>query len=93
MDIAPLMTFGILIVLYGVSIYYLMPLSLLSGNFNLILIIFFSILMGMVLGLTMLAYNLQNVTQIGLTYVFFWWEKSYMRQLILKNLVAHTQRN
>jgi len=61
MDIAPLITFGTLTVLYGVSIYYLMPLSLLSGNYGLILIIFFSILMGMVLGLTMLAYNLQSV--------------------------------
>jgi hypothetical protein len=61
LDIAPLITFGTLTVLYGVSIYYLMPLSLLSGNYGLILIIFFSILMGMVLGLTMLAYNLQSV--------------------------------
>jgi hypothetical protein len=61
MDIAPLITYGTLVVLYGVSIYYLMPLSLLSGNYGLILIIFFSILMGMVLGLTMLAYNLQSI--------------------------------
>ena len=58
MHIAPLITFGVLTTSYGISIYYLMPLSLLSGNFNLILIIFFGILMGMVLGLTLLAFNL-----------------------------------
>jgi hypothetical protein len=93
MDIAPLITFGILTVLYGVSIYYLMPLSLLSGNYGLILIIFFSILMGMVLGLTLLAYNLQSVVQIGLTHLFFFWEKDWMKDLIMKNFVAHKERN
>lgn len=51
------MIFGILSVAYGLSIYYLIPKALLSFNFKLILEIFFMILVGMLLGLTMLAFN------------------------------------
>ena len=52
------MVFGSIAVVYGMSIYYFLPLAMLSFNFALILQIFFSILVGMLLGLSMLAFNL-----------------------------------
>lgn len=50
--------FGVVSVVYGLAIYYFLPLSMLSMNFKLILRIFFMILLGMLFGLTLLSFNL-----------------------------------
>jgi len=50
-------TFGVIAVIYGLSIYYFLPLSMLSFNFGWILKIFFFILVGMLFGLSLLAFN------------------------------------
>ena len=50
--------FGLLSVVYGLSIYYFLPLAFLTFDFGLILYILFAILVGMILGLSMLAFNL-----------------------------------
>lgn len=85
--------FGTIAVTYGLSIYYFLPLAMLSFNFALILQIFFAILVGMLFGLSLLAFNLQRFLEIILTYVFLFWEKSSMRQMVTKNLTAHKLRN
>jgi hypothetical protein len=41
--------------------------------------IFFFILVGMLFGLSLLAFNLQRFIEIILTYVFLFFEKSSMR--------------
>ncbi len=56
-DVVPYLLVGIISVIYGLSIYYLLPLSLLTMNFSLMLAIFFFILVGMILGLTLITYN------------------------------------
>lgn len=85
--------FGVISVIYGMSIYYFLPLAMLSFNFALVLKIFFFILVGMLLGLSLLSFNLQRFIEIMLVYVFFWWEKQSMRNMVLKNLTAHKLRN
>lgn len=85
--------FGVIGVTYGLGIYYFLPLAMLSFNFALILEIFFAILIGMLNGLSLLAFNLQRFVEILLTYIFLFWEKSSMRQMIFKNLTAHKLRN
>ena len=50
--------FGVITVIYGLAIYYFLPLAMLSLNFKLILQIFFMILLGMLFGLTLLSFNL-----------------------------------
>lgn len=50
--------FGVIAVTYGLSIYYFLPLAMLSFNFALVLQIFFMILVGMLFGLSLLAFNL-----------------------------------
>lgn len=79
--------------IYGLAIYYFLPLSLLSLNFSLILRIFFFILLAMLFGLTLLSFNLQRVLEIILVYVLLCFEKQSMKNLVLKNLTAHKMRN
>ena len=57
-NIAPHMIFGTICVIFGVAIYYFLPLSLLQANYGMILGIFFMILIGLMLGLTLFATNL-----------------------------------
>jgi hypothetical protein len=85
--------FGVVAVIYGLSIYYFLPLAMLSFNFGLVLKIFFFILVGMLFGLSLLAFNLQRFLEIVLVYVFFFWEKESMKGMIFKNLQAHKLRN
>jgi hypothetical protein len=49
--------FGGLAVIAGISIYYLMPVAVLNLNLGLLLQIFFLILLGLILGLTLIAFN------------------------------------
>ena len=85
--------FGVIGVIYGMSIYYFLPLSMLSFNFAMVLKIFFFILIGMLFGLSLLAFNLQRFIEIVFTYLFLFWEKSSMRTMVMKNLAAHKIRN
>jgi hypothetical protein len=85
--------FGLLAVIYGVSVYVLLPLSLLEFNFGLLLRIFFFILLGLMFGLALLASNVQRLLEMLLVYTVLAWEKSSMKRLVLKNLTAHKERN
>lgn len=84
---------GFIAVIYGLSIYYLLPLSLLTANLSLMLAIFFSILLGMILGLTMITYNFQSMLEFLLLKIILFWERKSMQILIVKNLIAHKLRN
>ena len=92
-DKSGMIVFGIIAVIYGMCIYYFLPLSMLSFNFKLILEIFFAILLGMLFGLSLLAFNLQRFIEMIFTYVFLFWEKKSMKSMIIKNLAAHKARN
>jgi len=85
--------FGVISILYGLGIYYFLPLSLLSMDFKMILQIFFMILLGMLFGLTLLSFNLQRGLEVLLVHGLLCYEQSSMRLLVLKNLTAHKLRN
>ena len=57
MNVVPYLMFGILAIVYGASIYYVLPWSLLSMDLGMILRVFFCILLGMLLGLCLMAIN------------------------------------
>lgn len=57
-DMTSYLTFGFLSVLFGCTIYYFLPLAMLSFNISLVLKIFMFILIGMLCGLSLLAFNL-----------------------------------
>ena len=92
-DRKPYIIFGLIAVGYGLSIYYFLPLALISLNFGLLLSIFFLILIGMFIGMVLLALNIQRILEIIMVYVFLFYETTSMRILVLKNLIAHKPRN
>ena len=57
-NVIPYLIVGTISVVFGIAIYYFLPLSLLLQNYGMILAIFFMILLGMLLGLSMFATNL-----------------------------------
>jgi len=84
---------GVILVLYGASIYIFLPLALISSDFGLLLLVFFGILMGMIFGLTIFVSNFQQILEFLLVELIFFWEKVSMKKLVVKNLIAHRQRN
>ena len=58
-----------------------------------ILDVFFVILFGMLLGITLLVSNLQSFIEIILLNTLLIWEQRSMRLLLRKNLIAHRKRN
>ena len=54
----PFLIFGTVAAALGIAVYYGLPISMLELNFGLLLAIFFIILMGMLLGLILIAINL-----------------------------------
>lgn len=91
--VVPFVLFGLLCVLFGVTVYIILPQALLNENPGVILNIFFLILGGLILGLTLLAANLRGFIEIIVTYLLLFWERKSMRTLIKKNLVAHKHTN
>ena len=85
--------FGAIGVLFGVSIYYYLPMALIRENYNMMLQIFFLILLGMLFGLTILSMNLQGILERFLIALLLFWESKSMRTMLTKNLIAHKQRN
>lgn len=93
LNIVPYLIFGIISFTYGFALYYLLPYSLLTLKIGLILEVFFFILLGLLLGLTLLAVNLQRIMETCITYILLIWEKNSMKMMILNNLKAHSPRN
>jgi len=88
-----LIIFGLLVFLYGISIYYFLPLAMLSMNWGLLLFILLWILLGMLTGLIILSINFEYLIQKAIVKLFFFWSQSADKILILKNLTAHRIRN
>lgn len=86
-------TIGSLTVVYGLSIYYFLPIAMLELNLQLILRIFFLILLGMLLGLTILSLNLVRLLEILIVHAFLVFEAKSLKGLVLKNLETHKTRN
>ena len=88
-----LLVFGVVTVLFGISIYYILPLALLSMNIALFLGIFLAVLIAFLLGLVLLSLNAQFFIERAIVYTLFLVERTSMRLLIVKNLAAHRLRN
>ena len=92
-EIISLIIFGLLTFIYGASIYYFLPLALISTNYGLIGLILLWILFGILLGFILLSQNIEHLLQKGLTYLLLFFTRSYTKLLILKNLAAHRIKN
>lgn len=92
-DVSGLVMFGLVALSYGFGVYYLLPLSLVSFNFSLATSIFFAILFGMIFALGLLSINFMPVLNLVVTRIVVMFESKSIKQLVLKNLIAHKERN
>ena len=92
-NLAPYLLFGSISVLFGLTIYLLLPYSLIMMDFSLVLQVFFVILMGMLFGITLLVSQLQSLLEVLIIHLLLFWEKPSMKSLVKNNLIAHRHRN
>jgi hypothetical protein len=71
----------------------MLPLGLISGSLQIILIIFLAVLLSTIFGLALLGFNFQSLFERGLVNLFFFWETTSMKKLVKENLIAHKKRN
>lgn len=74
-SILPYLVFGGISIIAGISVFYLLPLAVLHFNISLILSIFFAILLGMILGLTLIAFNFQRLLEVAIVKILLFFEK------------------
>jgi len=86
-------SFGVISILYGFLIYYLLPLALFSLNLLLFGWIFFLIILGLIIGLAILSLNMQHIVERVFASVCFFWQHVALNKVLTKNLVAHRVRN
>ena len=92
-EMASLAIFGLITFIYGASIYYFLPLSLISENFGVIGGVFLWIILGILLGFVLLSRNVEHSFQKFLTNGLLFFTNSSTKLLILKNLAAHRLKN
>lgn len=85
--------FGVLAAGYGLMIYYLLPRALINQNLGLLLLIFFVILEGLLVGLILLAFSVQYLFERAVAYACLFWAEATDLLLTLKNLSSHRFRN
>ena len=91
--ITPFLLTGTLALVYGISIFYFLPMAIFEMKLNLMLQIFFLILLGMLFGLTVLSSNLHGLLGKVLQSMLLFWESRATRILLAKNISAHRSRN
>ena len=88
-DITGFLMFGILALSYGFGVYYLLPLSLVSFNFSLMMSIFLSIIFGMIVSLGIISVNLLPMLNVFVSRIVLIFESSSLGMMTRKNLIAH----
>ena len=89
----PMVATGLAFTAYGVTIYYILPLSLMSFNLNLLSQIVIFIIIGLLFALTLLAFNIQSSVEWILAQFFLFFEIKSTKAMVLKNLASHRKRN
>ncbi len=85
--------FGIISCSFGICIYIFLPLSLLSMNINLLMSIFFFILMGLIFGFILLSFNIIYLLERFIVYVLLFFVKGAYKMIVLKNMASHRIKN
>ena len=85
--------FGGIATSFGLMIYYLLPRALINSNLSVLLVIFFIILEGLLIGLIILAFSVQYFLEKVTAYLCLFWANTTDFILTLKNLSCHRFRN
>lgn len=84
---------GVFLTAFGVGVIVVFPTSLISLNMELLLGLFFVLIVLMLVGFVFLSLNLECLLYRLLALVFFFWDKLAVRKILVKNLIAHRLRN
>eukprot|EP01103_Thecamoeba_quadrilineata_P012745 TRINITY_DN3364_c1_g1_i1.p1 TRINITY_DN3364_c1_g1~~TRINITY_DN3364_c1_g1_i1.p1 ORF type:complete len:1045 (+),score=214.58 TRINITY_DN3364_c1_g1_i1:1531-4665(+) len=85
---------GVAATAFGMGIYYVVPLALLSGNGALLVDVFVITVLCMLLGLVLLATNIQGLLERALVWILIApWEAMAVISIVRKNLAGHRRRN
>ncbi|KAH3743486.1 DUF214 family protein [Pelomyxa schiedti] len=84
---------GMVLTVFGFGIYYVLPSSLLANNFQVMLNMFFLLIMSMLLGLVLLSLSLETLLEKIFCWLFFFWDHTAIVHILMKNLIAHKLRN
>ena len=87
------LSFGVIAFVFGFMIYYLLPREMLSYNLDNIARIFMLILIGLVGGLCLLAFNLQVLMEALVLKVYMYFEPQYLKLMVRANLKNHRGDN
>lgn len=79
--------------MFGLMIYYLLPKGLINQDVGLLLLVFFSILIGLLLGLVLLSYSIQYAFEKLIAHLTLFWVNKTDFMLTLKNMSAHRFKN
>ena len=84
---------AVLMVLVGLTTYYIVPLAFITRNFGMFLGILNAVLLGMLLGLSMVAQTLQAVMERLVVWCVMWGADRKLATVVKKNLNGHENRN
>ena len=70
-----LVTIGSIASVGGSTMYYFLPKAFLTLDYTLLLNLFFIILAGFILGLTLLANNLEGILEMLISRICFFWDR------------------
>ena len=84
---------GVFLAAFGIGVVVVFPTSLISLNIELLLGLFFVLIILMLVGLVLLSLNIECLLYKFLALIFFFWDKLAVRKILFKNLVAHRLRN
>ena len=88
-----LLVFGTIAICYGFGVYYLLPKSLVSFNFQMAMTIFLFILFGLIFAMSILVINAMPFISKTVAKVVLYFQPNSVKQIVSKNLVAHKDRN
>ena len=86
-------TMSIIFVIFGFLVYYMIPLSFVFQDFTLFFRVFTLILMGLIIGLTIIGQFLLAPLEVIMAYILTKIYDDKITDILLKNLSAHRNKN
>jgi len=84
---------AILLIIIGLIVYYLIPYSFTFGDFDLFFTLLIFILLGMVVGLSLLCLSIQPFGERLVLFCMLWFNERRFLIILKKNLAAHRRRS
>jgi hypothetical protein len=88
-----LIGFAICTIVIGLALYLIFPLAFLNEDLGLQGTLLLWLLAGIISGISLFLNNFQSAFEVFVQKIFFFWEKLYVRRLMMKNTLIHSKSN